>query len=417
MQAEIITIGDEILIGQIVDSNSAWMAQQLNDAGIHVHRITSVADTAEAIVSGLEAAKQSAQLVLMTGGLGPTKDDITKKTLAQYFNCELVRNEAVLEDVKGHFKAFGIDMPEANIHQAMVPSTCEALRNAMGTAPGMWFDHEGVVYVSMPGVPYEMKHLMEAHVLPRAKERFETPEIVHHTILTQGIGESSLNELIEDWETELLASGLKLAFLPSAGMVRLRISGRGTNRNALEAQIDQRAQALHGIIPQYIFGKEAEQLEGLVGEQLKALNATVATAESCTGGYIAHLITSVAGSSSYYIGSVVSYANEVKTGQLGVRAADIEEHGAVSEPVVEQMATGVRSLLGTDYAIATSGIAGPDGGTDEKPVGTVWIAVAGPNGVYSKRYNFGKQRDRNIRKSALAGLNMLRKSLSNDLQA
>ena len=411
MLAEIVTIGDEILIGQITDTNSAWLATELNLKGIKVHRITSIADTREAILTGLSESHQRADLIIMTGGLGPTKDDITKSTLAEYFDTELVLNEEVLEDVKRLFRNFNVEMPAVNRKQAEVPASSTVIRNRYGTAPGMWFEKEGKIYISLPGVPFEMKGLMQNDLLERVGNHFETPSITHRTVLTQGVGESSLMEKITDWENSLEEQDIKLAYLPSAGRVRLRLSIYGEKEETALPKIEGKIRELEELIPQYIFGYDNDTLEEVTGKLLRDHGLTMGTAESCTGGYIAHLITSISGSSEYFLGSVVSYANEVKVNSLGVNPEDIEEYGAVSEPVVEQMALGAKKLLDVDCVIATSGIAGPTGGTDEKPVGTVWIAVSTPYRTVSRKFNFGKNRERNIQRTALTALNWLRKEI------
>ncbi|MBN4072243.1 competence/damage-inducible protein A [Flavobacteriales bacterium AH-315-E23] len=409
MKAEIITIGDEILIGQIVDSNSAWMAQQLNDAGIHVAQITSVSDNKEHILEALKLASGRAQIVLMTGGLGPTKDDITKSALCTYFNTELVMDEALLKHVKNLFDSFGAELLDVNKKQAEMPANCEVLINQKGTAAGMWFDHEGIIYVSMPGVPYEMKALMEEQVIPKLQKKFKSPHIVHKTILTQGVGESFLAEKIADWEDSLAAEDIKLAYLPSPGIVRLRLSSTGEDEASIKEKIDRKADELNALIPSYIYGSGDDTLESVVGDLMTSSDKTVATAESCTGGYIAHLITSVAGSSKYFVGSVVAYSNEIKENALNVDPALIESNGAVSEEVVKAMAEGIHKNYKTDYAISCSGIAGPDGGTEDKPVGTVWICVTSDKSVVARVFQFGTNRKRTIRITALTALNMLRK--------
>jgi nicotinamide-nucleotide amidase len=417
MNAEIMSIGDEILIGQITNTNAVWMAQQLNLAGIHVKQITSVSDDRGHIMQALREAEERADIILITGGLGPTKDDITKVTLCEYFNTSLRFDEEIYKDVERLFKSFGREVTPVNRKQAEVPENCIPLRNEMGTAPGMWFERGGKIFVSMPGVPYEMKGIMEKYVLPKLTERFELPAIVHVTVLTQGIGESALAEKIEEWEDALAADNIKLAYLPSPGMVRLRLSVSGEDRDQLEKLVDKKIQGLKEIIPGYIYGYEsygAEEdvtLEQIVGQMLRERKQTVSTSESCTGGYISHLITKVPGSSEYYQGSVIAYSYEVKEKELGVDKKMLEEHGAVSQPVVEQMAIGARKKLNTDYSIAASGIAGPGGGTADKPVGTVWIAVATPGKVISKRFQFGENREWNIHRTALAGLNMLRQEM------
>lgn len=411
MFAEIITIGDEILIGQVIDSNSAWIAQQLNQTGIRVHQITSISDSREHIFESLDRAFERSNLILTTGGLGPTRDDITKRTLADYFDTQLVMDEATLERVKTLFANRGVAMPEVNRYQAMVPANCTSIPNLQGTAPGMWFERDGKVLISMPGVPYEMKGMMERELIPRIRTFFETPFVYHRTVLTQGVGESTLMGMINKWEDSLADVSIKLAYLPSPGIVRLRLSATGEDEQGLQTRVDRKVQELEELIPEHIFGYETETLELVVGRLLRERGKTLSTAESCTGGYIAHLITSIPGSSAYFQGSVVSYANAVKEGQLQVDPVAIESHGAVSEEVVRQMAEGAIQNLRTDYAIATSGIAGPDGARPGKPVGTVWIAVAGPQRTVAQRYQFGEHRERTIRKTALTGLNMLRKEI------
>lgn len=410
MKAEIVTIGDELLIGQVVDTNSAWMAEQLTLVGILVHQITSISDDREHILKTLKDASQRANLVLITGGLGPTKDDITKLTLCEYFDTELVFHEPSFERVKKLFKQRGFKVSELNRQQAEVPANCTPLENLNGTAPGMWFEKNGVIYVSMPGVPFEMKPMITNEVLPRLAKKLNSTFIEHLTVLTQGIGESMLAKIIEDWEDNL-PENVKLAYLPQPGIVRLRMTAVGPQKEQLKDTLQQLKEKLRDIIPDLIFGYNTDTLESVTGKLLKEKNRTVSTAESCTGGYIAHLITSIPGSSDYFKGSIVSYANEVKTGELGVSTDNLEKFGAVSEAVVKEMATGARHKLHTDYAMAVSGIAGPDGGTEEKPVGTTWIALATPDKVMAKKFLFGEHRGRNIRKSALAALNMLRMEL------
>ncbi|HXB12467.1 MAG TPA: competence/damage-inducible protein A [Bacteroidia bacterium] len=411
MLAEIITIGDEILIGQIVDTNSAWMGVCLNENGIKVHQITSVSDNKQHIIEALNAAIKRVDIILITGGLGPTRDDITKQTLSEYFNAKLVFNAEAFKDVEHVFKIRGREVTEINRKQAELPENCTALSNKNGTAPGMWFEEKGKVFVSMPGVPYEMKALMTNEVIPRLKKKFELPVIMHKTVLTQGIGESMLAEMIEAWEDSLAKENISLAYLPSIGSVRLRLSTRGKDEAALKQTIDRKVKELQALAGNYIYGYDNETLEGILGSILLQKKKTVSTAESCTGGYMAHMITSISGSSEYFKGSVISYADEVKINVLGVKAETIEKHGAVSQETVEQMAANVRKKLNTDYSIAVSGIAGPSGGTPEKPVGTVWIAIATPDKVISKKFLFGDNRGRNIHLSAITGLNMLRKEL------
>ncbi|MBL0329193.1 MAG: competence/damage-inducible protein A [Bacteroidetes bacterium] len=415
-EVEIITIGDEILIGQIVDTNSAFIAQLLNMNGMSVKQISSVSDDREHILKALDEAKSRADIILITGGLGPTKDDITKKTLCEYFNTTMRFDEGAYQDVVNIFATYGKEVTPINRLQAEVPAICEVIHNYNGTAPCMWFDVDNKIFVSMPGVPYEMKALMRDQVVPKLKERFQFPSIYHKTILTQGIGESALSELISDWEDSLAAVNIKLAYLPSPGMVRLRLSTKGKDEQILVKNVDQKIEAVKPIISEYIYGYEVygedrESLEMMVGKLLRDKKKTISTAESCTGGYISHLLTKVAGSSEYYIGSVISYAYEIKETELGVPHDIILKHGAVSQPVVEQMAKAIREKYQTDYAISASGIAGPGGGTEEKPVGTVWVAIATPTKIISEKFLFGANRERNIQKTANAALNLLKKEL------
>ncbi|MDZ7743623.1 MAG: competence/damage-inducible protein A [Bacteroidota bacterium] len=410
MKTEIITIGDEILIGQIVNSNAAWLGEKMNSIGIEVAQMRTIPDKRKDILEALEASSGKADIILITGGLGPTKDDITKQTLAEYFHTELKVNEKALEDIEKLFRARGLDMSELNRKQAEIPKNCLPLRNTEGTAPGMWFEENGCIYVSMPGVPYEMKSMIMDEVIPRLRSRMGTDAIYQKTVLTQGIGESWLSEKIENWE-DALPANIKLAYLPQPGIVRLRITASGDNKNELEKEVEQEIGKLKEIIPGLIFGYDDDTLEQVVGEILKEKGKSLATAESCTGGYIAHLITSIAGSSEYYTGSVVSYANRIKIEELGVSPGAIEKQGAVSETVVRQMAEGIKQKFKTNYAIATSGIAGPSGGSEEKPVGTTWIAIATPEKVFARKFQFGEHRGRNIRKTAVQALNMLRKEL------
>jgi nicotinamide-nucleotide amidase len=410
MQAEIITIGDEILIGQIVDTNSAWMAKELNGIGINVGKITSISDQKTDIVSSLEQAMERVSLVLITGGLGPTNDDITKNTLSDFFGMNLVKDDLLYAKIEQRLADRGIPMNRYNREQALVPDGARIITNNHGTAPCMWFEKEGKVVISMPGVPFEMIGIMQDDILKLLSHHFSTPFILHKTIMTQGIGESVLAEMLEDWEANLPAC-VKLAYLPSPGVLRLRMSLTGNKREELEEIVDEQLLKLLKIIPENIFGYDDEPMELAVAKLLSDKAMTLGTAESCTGGNIAHLITSHAGSSAYFKGSIVAYSNEVKENILQVNGADLEKYGAVSQGVVEQMAIGAKKLLNTDYAIATSGIAGPDGGTDEKPVGTVWIAVAGPAEVISHKFVLYKNRERNIRVASLNALNMLRKLL------
>lgn len=407
MQAEIITIGDEILIGQIVDTNSAWMAKELNQIGIHVSKISSISDGGSDIVESLKQSLERVSLVLITGGLGPTNDDITKKTLSDFFGMQLVQDDLLYAKIMERLALRGIPMNRFNQEQALIPDRARIISNNHGTAPCMWFENDGKVVVSMPGVPFEMKGIMKDGVLPALTSYFSTSEIIHKTVMVQGIGESVLAEMIEEWEGNL-PQNVKLAYLPSPGVVRLRLSISGKDRELMHQIITKQIALLEKIIPENIFGFDDEPMELAVARLLLEKNKTIGTAESCTGGYISHLITSHPGSSQYYKGGVVAYSNEVKENILGVNSEDIHTYGAVSQQVVEQMAEGARKVLNVDYAIATSGVAGPDGGTEEKPVGTIWVAVAGPKGVVSEKFELYKVRERNIRVTALKSLNMLR---------
>lgn len=407
MKAEIITIGDEILIGQIVDTNSAWMGQQLNLLGIEVYQVTSVHDDREHILKALAEAGQNTDLVLITGGLGPTKDDITKKTLCEYFDTKLVFHPEVLEHVQSLLSSRNVVINQLNQDQALLPENCTVLHNSAGTASGMWFERNNTIFVSMPGVPFEMEAIMTEEVFPRLKMLGITQSIVHKTVLTIGIPESMLAEKIETWENAL-PEFIKLAYLPSPMMVRLRLSGYGTDEVAIKTEIDQQVKELLTIIPEAVYGFDNDNMGIALGRMLEAQGKTMATAESCTGGSIAQFITSNPGSSAYFKGGVVAYSNEVKSNLLGVPFELIEAVGAVSQEVAEAMALGAQKVLHTDYAVATTGIAGPDGGTDEKPVGTVWIAVAGLSGVSSKKYIFKHNRERNIIRTTHTALNMLR---------
>lgn len=413
--AEIITIGDELLIGQVIDTNSAWIGQQLNEIGIKVHQITSVSDSEQHILNALKEAQQRADIILITGGLGPTKDDITKYTLCKFFKSNLRFDEASFLQVEKLFKARGRQVTDINRKQAEVPEKCEVIPNTQGTAPGMWFNEKGKIFVSMPGVPYEMKSMMQQEVLPRIQKLFSKGAIVHKTTWFQGIGESFLSDMIEQWELALPAH-LKLAYLPSSGILRLRLTGTGNSAEDLSKHIDAQIQQLHNIAGEYIFGEGDDTLEKITARLLTEQKATISTAESCTGGFIAHRITTVPGSSNYYIGSVVAYDNSIKQNFLGVPSTMIEKFGAVSEEVACEMAKSVKTKFKTDYSIACSGIAGPAGGTTEKPVGTVHLAIAHPNGVFTKKLTLGTDRERIIRETSHHALNCLRKILTGKLR-
>jgi nicotinamide-nucleotide amidase len=414
INAEIITIGDEILIGQIVDTNSAWMAQQLNLIGINVHQITSVSDNKQHIIVALDLAYSRADLILVTGGLGPTKDDLTKQTVEEYFGSRMIRNEQVLEHIRNLLEPRGIKMNELNVGQADLPDNCQVLRNSYGTASGMWFEKNHKIYVFMPGVPYEMKVIVSEELIPKLKQHFNTPSIVHKTLMLQGIAESMLAQIIEPWENQL-PSVIKLAYLPSPGVIRLRLTAKGDSTDILTNLIEKEGEKVKPLIKNWYYGDD-ESIEVTLTKLLKANNKTVATAESCTGGKIASIITSIPGSSDYYKGSIVAYANEIKERFVGVSTDDLANYGAVSQPVVEAMAKNMITLFDVDYSIATSGIAGPYGGTTEKPVGTVWVAVASRQRVISKKFSLGdNNRERNIQRSCLNALNELRKLILQEL--
>jgi nicotinamide-nucleotide amidase len=408
MKAEIITIGDEILIGQIIDTNSAWIAEQFNLNGIEIYQITSVHDNHEHILEVLKKAEEKVDLVIMTGGLGPTKDDITKNTLCEYFNTKLVFHQLTFEHIKTRFTKLNIDVNKLNRDQALVPESCTVLFNKAGTAPGLWFEKNDTFFVSVPGVPFEMKYLVEEEILPRLRVSGKAKAIYHKTVLTQGIPESMLAMKLEQWE-DSLPGNVKLAYLPSPMAVRLRLSAIGNNENILREQVEAEITKLQKIIPDQIFGFNNETMAEVIGRMLKLNGKTLAVAESCTGGYISHLITSVPGCSAFYNGSVTAYSNLIKENILGVNPETIFDFGAVSEQVAKEMAVGVRKVFNSDFALATTGIAGPDGGTEEKPVGTVWIAVASENDVIALKFIFGDNRERNISRSSQTALQILRR--------
>ncbi len=408
MNLDIISIGDELLIGQTLNTNAFWMSKELNQIGFTIRQQTTIADTESVILASVEASLQFSDVVLITGGLGPTNDDLTMPTLNKYFGGSLVRDEKVYAHIEQLITSRGFDMNENNQKQAIVPDNCQVIHNANGTAPGLWFKKDEKVVVAMPGVPYEMKAMVLDEIIPRLKKQFELPGIINHMVYTQGVPESMLAERIGDWE-DGLPSTIKLAYLPSPGRVKLRLSSTGADRVIMQSAIDKEVVKLEALISKHIYSEENEDLASAIGVLLNKSKMTLSTAESCTGGYISHLITKVAGSSNYYKGSVIAYENEVKMRELDVLKSDLDAYGAVSRQVVEQMAMGVQNKMKTDYAIATSGIAGPTGGTNDKPVGTVWIAVAAPEGVISKKYLFGKQREVNIERAAITALGMLRK--------
>lgn len=410
VRAEIITIGDEILFGQIIDTNTQWIGTQLTDIGIRPVRKTSVGDNKQDILDAFAQASQRVDVVIVTGGLGPTRDDITKHTFCEYFGTELEINQDALALITEFFAKRGRAMTELNIQQAALPKNCTYIPNLWGTAPGMWFEKDGVIYISLPGVPYEMKSLMEFEILPRLKARFSTHIIQHKSIRTIGIGESFLAEKISAWE-DALPEHIKLAYLPHFGQVRLRLTGTGTDQDILERELAEQVALVLPLIEEHVFGYDSDELETVIGNLLINSNATVGTAESCTGGYVANQITSIPGSSRYYEGSVVSYSNDVKMNVLGVSRETLEAYGAVSEQTAREMAEGARRLLNTTFAISTTGIAGPDGGTAEKPVGTVWIACATPEETFTQLLTLRNNRKINIELTCSYALNLLRKTI------
>lgn len=412
MQAEIITIGDEILIGQIVDSNSAFIAKQLNSIGVSVFQITSVQDDRNHILKALKEAENNADVIIVTGGLGPTKDDITKTTFAHYFEDVLVQDNAVLNNIKELWKKYvNQELSQVNIDQALVPSKAKVLMNHFGSAPGMWFERNQKVFVSLPGVPFEMKALMEQEVIPKLRREFELPFILHKTILTYGLGESKLAERIELWE-DALPKHFKLAYLPNLGRVRLRLSAKGTHKNEILAEMEQRVGALLPQIEDVFIGFESDKsIEAVIGKHLTTINKTLAVAESCTGGRIAELITANAGASAYFKGSIVSYATQAKIDVLKINEQLIKSHSVVSIEVAEAMAIKVQELFNTDYAIATTGNAGPTKGDGNAQVGTVCIAIATPDSVFSEEFQLGNHRTKVIQKAANKAFEMLRKEI------
>ena len=407
----IITIGDELLIGQVIDTNSAWMAQELNKEGFNVIRRVAIADEKQSILTALSEEEKHAAIILITGGLGPTSDDITKPTLCQYFNGRMKLNEEALENVKYLFeKVFKKPVTPINLKQAEVPDCCRVLQNKRGTAPGMLFEKNNAVFISLPGVPYEMQGLMLAEVIPFLKEKFTAAQIIHKTLLTVGIGESALAEKIKDFESALPES-IKLAYLPSYGMVRLSLTTKAEFHEKIRQDMDFAFEELKKLTAEYLVTSNDLQMQEVVAEILTLQNKTLATAESCTGGYIAHLLTSIPGSSKFFNGSVVSYTNQAKEKLLQVQSSTIQQFGAVSENTVKEMLPGALKQLDSNYAIAVSGIMGPDGGTDEKPVGTVWVAVGNSQKIITQKFHFRFNRLQNIHLTALNALNLLRKFL------
>jgi nicotinamide-nucleotide amidase len=411
MNADIITIGDEILIGQIVDTNSAFIASEFDKNGIRVRRIYSVPDLENDIRITLDDSIQNADIIILTGGLGPTNDDITKNTLTRYFGGQTILNEAVMAKIAAYFKYRGIEVSERNTKQAEVPDNCLVLQNHSGTAPGMVFRKGGKIIVSLPGVPFEMKELLVEQVIPYIQKELKLPVRFHKTILTCGIGESALADSIKDWENNL-GPQFGLAYLPSPGIVKLRLSISGNNKIELNELFNKEFDKLLSLIEKdIVYGFDEDTLEKIIGRMLLERKFSLSVAESCTGGYISHLVTSVPGSSAYFKGSVTAYANEIKTSVLKVPDSLIQKHGAVSKEVVESMARGIQDFMQTDVAIATSGIFGPDGATPGKPVGTTWISIITPKRIFTENFLFGDHRGRNITRASLTALNMLRNEI------
>ncbi|HOB83435.1 MAG TPA: competence/damage-inducible protein A [Bacteroidales bacterium] len=407
MNAQIITIGDELLIGQTIDTNSAFIGSELSSIGFDITRKISIHDRRDDILQTFSGVTGKTELVLVTGGLGPTSDDITKQTICEFFDTRLVLNKSALTMIEEMMRRRGVQMNENNRMQAMVPESCRVIQNERGTAPGMLFEKDKTMFIFMPGVPFEMKYMMTEHILPILKERFTSQVIIHKNIMTYGAPEARLAEMLSGFEKELPGE-ISLAYLPSSGVIKLRLTAKGTDRDLLTGIIVEQVKKLYRTIPELIYGEDEKSLEKVIGELLKERKQTVSTAESCTGGKIAEMITSIAGSSAYYKGSVIAYDNSLKKHLLGVPDDLIKKYGAVSRQVVEQMALGARKLMGTDFSVATSGIAGPDGGTDSKPVGMVWIAVSSDKGTIAEKYIYGSERIQNILRFSNAALNLLR---------
>jgi nicotinamide-nucleotide amidase len=406
MNAFILPIGDEVLIGQITDTNSAWIAQQLNLQGISVRHSMAVSDNHGEIIKAIAYGLSQAEVLFVTGGLGPTKDDITKKAIADFLGVELFFHEETWNRIQKIFEKLGRPTGEAHYNQCYMPMGVEILTNNMGTAPGMWFEVDGKIIISMPGVPSEMKYIMENEALPRLKKRFGGTPIAHRTILTAGTGETELAQLLENFE-ENLPEGLKLAYLPAFAQVRLRLTGRGGDEAALHLLLDEKANEMEKIVEKFAFGRETQTLEGVIGDLLRKKQKTISTAESCTGGLISHRITSVPGSSEYFIGSIIAYAYEAKVKHLAVNQATLDAVGAVSEECVREMVLGAIDAMETDFAIAVSGIAGPSGGIPEKPVGTIWIAVGNKQEVITRKLSLNRNRMINIEYASNVALIML----------
>ena len=408
--AELITIGDEILYGQTLDTNAHWMSGELDEIGVRVIRRTTCGDAEEEILLALREAEQRADIILITGGLGPTSDDLTKPCLAKYFDCDIIMNKQALAELESYMTSRGRGLNKLTRLQAALPEKCEMVSNERGTACGMWFNKSGKVFISMPGVPHEMKFMMREKIIPRLVQEFELPIIYHKIVRLAGIGESWLAERIENWEN-VLPQNVKLAYLPTFGDLKLRLTANGTDPDAIKIQVDQLIQDLLPLVQEYVYGYDDDSLETVIGRLLKRKNQKLALAESCTGGYVAHRITSIPGSSEYFNGAIVPYQNELKIEQLGVKSETIEKYGAVSEETVTEMALNVRQKFNADYGLASSGIAGPGGGTPEKPVGLIWIACAWGNEIKTRKLNLTKDRDVNIRITSVSLLTLLHERL------
>jgi len=405
--AEIISIGDELLLGQTINTNAAWMGQELYGVGVEVRQVVTITDQHEHILRALKEATSRCDLVLITGGLGPTRDDITKETLCEFFDTRLVMNQEVLGRIRAYFESRNLPILPANEQQAELPENADVLINKRGTAMGMWFERDGKIVVSMPGVPHEMQGMMTEEILPRLDTQFSNGGSYYTVVQTIGKGESFIANAIKDWEDRIRNEGLSLAYLPSMGQVRLRISGPKSEKEAIDREADE----LENLLGDIVFARGDVSLPEAIAALLKESKLKLAVAESCTGGYLAHLITSIAGSSDYFTGGIVSYSNQMKIDLLGVDADIINARGAVSEEVVCQMADGVRKHTGADVAVSLSGVAGPDGGTEDKPVGTVWIGLSSAKGTKGFLFRFGRNRERNIHISALFALNILRRHI------
>ena len=403
---EVITIGDEILYGQILDTNTYWISEALDANGFKVIRKTSIGDNEKEILNILREAENRADVILITGGLGPTSDDLTKPVMAKYFNSPVSLNPEALKELQQMFKLRGFELTDTNKKQAELPEKCKMISNKVGTAPGMWFEKGNKVFVSMPGVPFEMKEMMSNYILPALKEKFKPPVIYHKVIKTVGIGESWLSDKIADWEKSL-PEDIRLAYLPSLSMVRLRLTAKGENLEVLKERVEVEVQKLLPLIQRYVYGFDGDSLEQVVGNILQQQQKTIAIAESCTGGYISHIVTSIPGSSAYFQGAIVPYHNTFKTNLLGVKPETLEKWGAVSEETVTEMALHVREKFNASFGISSSGIAGPDGGTPEKPVGTVWLALADGDKVFTKKLSLGKKRPQNIQSTGVAAMQLL----------